>query len=154
MDMTRSYTPRLSGLPDPDYQSEFYADVPFKRLMAWGIDVVLITILVGLVTVMGALLPLFILPFVYFCIGFLYRWSTIWGRSATLGMRLMAIELRTSDGGRLDGTQAFLHTLGYAISVMTVPLQLISIIMMGVTPRGQGLTDTVMGTTAVNRRVG
>ena len=27
-----------SGLPDPDYQGEFYADVPIKRGIAWVID--------------------------------------------------------------------------------------------------------------------
>jgi uncharacterized RDD family membrane protein YckC len=152
MDMTQTYNPRLSGLPDPDYHAEFYTDVPFKRLMAWGIDILLITLLVGIATLLGALLPLFFLPFLYFCIGFLYRWFTIASGSATLGMRVMAIELLNGDGSRLDSRQAFLHTLGYAVSVVTVPLQLISIIMMAATPRGQGLTDTVLGTTAVNRR--
>ena len=152
MTMIDTRTKRVSALPDPEYHAEFYNDVPTKRLFAWGVDVVLISVLVGLLTLLGVFLPLFFLPFLYFCVSFLYRWLTIAGRSATPGMRLMAIELRNSEGRKLDGGQAFLHTAGYAFSVLTVPLQLISIIMMMATPRGQGLTDTVLGTAAINRR--
>ena len=152
MDMTRTYRPRASGLPDPDYHAEFYDDVPAKRLIAWVIDILIISLLVGFATMIGLFLPLLFLPFLYFCVSFLYRWVTIASRSATLGMRMMAIELRNADGHKLDGGQAFLHTAGYAFSVVTVPLQLISIVMMLVTPRRQGLTDTVLGTAAVNRR--
>jgi len=31
-----------SALPDPVDQAEFYADVPLKRLLAWGIDTFII----------------------------------------------------------------------------------------------------------------
>jgi uncharacterized RDD family membrane protein YckC len=66
-------------------------------------------------------------------------------------MRLMAIEIRQADGDRLSSQTAMLHTLGYSISVAVPPLQLISVIMMLVTARGQGLTDTVLQTAAINR---
>ena len=150
--MTASFATPTSGLPDPDYEAEFYADVPAKRLMAWVIDVLLISLLVGLATMLGFFLPLLFLPFLFFCVSFLYRWTTIASGSATPGMRIMAIELRNIHGRKLDGGQAFLHTAGYAFSVLTVPLQLVSIVMMLSTARGQGLTDTVLGTTAINRR--
>lgn len=153
MEMTSRYTSRQSGLPDPEYHAEFYTDVPAKRLMAWVIDVVLITLLTAVFTMLGFLIPLLFLPFFFAIISFLYRWATIASRSATPGMRFMAIELRDRDGGRLDGGTAFLHTLGYAVSVLTVPLQLISVVMMLMTARRQGLTDTVLGTAALNRRV-
>ena len=151
MTMTQTYH-RPSGLPDPDYQAEFYTDVPAKRLIAWVLDTLLISLIVGAAVLLGFLLPLYFLPFLYFCVSFTYRWLTIAARSATPGMRFMAIELRNREGHRLDAGQAFLHTAGYAISVITVPLQLISIVMMLLTPRRQGLTDTVLGTAAINRR--
>ncbi len=151
MTMTQTYQ-RPSSLPDPDYQAEFYTDVPAKRLIAWVLDTLLISLIVGVAVMLGFLLPLFFLPFLYFCVSFTYRWLTIAGGSATPGMRFIAIELRNRDGRKLDGGQAFLHTAGYAFSVVTVPLQLISIIMMLLTPRRQGLTDTVLGTAAINRR--
>jgi uncharacterized RDD family membrane protein YckC len=66
-------------------------------------------------------------------------------------MRLMGIELRDHTGAQLNGTLALLHTLGYTMSVVTLPLQLISMGMMALTPRGQGLSDTLLGTTAINR---
>ena len=153
MTMTQTYH-RPSGLPDPDYKAEFYTDVPAKRLIAWVLDTLLISLIVGVAVMLGFLLPLFFLPFLYFCISFTYRWLTIAARSATPCMRFMAIELRNRDGHKLDGGQAFLHTAGYAFSVVTVPLQLISIVMMLLTPRRQGLTDTVLGTAAINRRAG
>ena len=63
------------------------------------------------------------------------------------------IEFRDRDGQPFDGGTAFLHTAGYTFSVVTVPLQLISIVMMITTERRQGLTDIILGTAAVNRRV-
>jgi uncharacterized RDD family membrane protein YckC len=84
-------------------------------------------------------------------VGFTYRWFTIAGRSATWGMRLMGIELRDHTGARLNGTLALVHTLGYTVSVAAMPLQFISMGMMALTPRGQGLSDTMLGTAAINR---
>ena len=139
------------GLPDPDRQSEFYADVPVKRLVAWLIDSILIGLLTGLVVVFTVGLALFIVPFVFLAVGFAYRWITIAQRSATPGMRMTAIEFRGSDGARFDSATAGLHTLGYTVSVTVFPLQLVSIIMMLVSERKQGLTDHLLGTAAINR---
>ena len=144
-------TPLSSALPDPDYDADLYRDVLSKRLIAWGIDVVLISVIVALMTVLSLFIALLFLPFVYFCVSFVYRWLTITAGSATPGMRLMAIELRGRDGQPLDATTALLHTVGYAISVVTFPLQLVSVVMMLTTPRKQGLTDSVFGTAAINR---
>ncbi len=139
-----------TGLPDPDTHPEFYDDVPVKRLMAWVVDVVLIAIATAAISVFTLFLAPLFLP-LFLVVGFLYRWMTISGGSATLGMRLMAIELRASDGERLDGLTAFLHVAGYTVSVITFPLQLISIVLILTTARKQGLTDMVLGTAAINR---
>jgi hypothetical protein len=66
-------------------------------------------------------------------------------------MRVMAIELRNSDGAPLSGSEALMHTGGYFISVMTFPLQMVSMAMMLMSARGQGLSDAVLGTAMLNR---
>lgn len=139
------------GLPDPHTQAEFYDDVPTKRLLAWVVDSILIALIVFVLTLLSIFTALFILPLVWLTVGFLYRWVTIAGRSATPGMRLVSLELRRADGSRFDGTTALLHTAGYTVSVVTFPLQLISIAMMLLTERKQGLTDMILGTAAINR---
>jgi len=140
-----------SALPDPEYDAELYEDVAVKRLFAWVIDVLLITAIVGLLVMASLLVAVFFLPVVYFGVSFLYRCLTLSIGSATPGMRFMSIELRTRDGQKLDPATAILHTAGYALSVVTVPMQLISIVLMLTTSRKQGLTDHVLGTAAVNR---
>jgi uncharacterized RDD family membrane protein YckC len=84
-------------------------------------------------------------------VGFLYRWATLATGSATWGMRLMAITLRDRDGDRLDPATAFAHVMGYTVSMALFPLQLASIAVMFALGRGQGLTDLVLGTAAINR---
>lgn len=140
-------------MPNPQYRAELYEDVVPKRFMAWVIDIVLITLIVGVLTMFSLFTALFFLPLLYGIVSFLYRWGSLSGRSSTPGMRFMAIQIVTSDGHKLDGQSAFLHTAGYFLSVITFPLQLISIAMMFATPRNQGLSDTVLGTVAVNRLV-
>lgn len=147
MSMTQFYW----GLPDPETQPEFYADIPLKRLIAWVVDALLIAVLTAVAVPFTAFTGLFFLPFLYLVIGFLYRWFTLSGRSATPGMRLVAIEFRTAMGERFDSGAAFLHTLGYTVSVTVFPLQLVSMVLMLVSARRQGLTDHVMGTAAINR---
>ncbi|MGR3497211.1 RDD family protein [Citreimonas sp.] len=146
------YTDIQPALPDPAVQPEFYDGVAVKRGIAWAIDVVVVALMVVPAVVLTAFIGLFFLPFLYAAISFVYRVLSISGGSATWGMRLMAIELRDTAGRRLDFGQAFLHTVGYTVSLAFAPLQVISVILMLATERGQGLTDHVMGTAALNRR--
>ena len=139
------------GLPDPATEAEFYEGVPAKRLFAWFVDVILIALLTAIAVPFTAFTALFYLPFLYFLVGFLYRWVSLSRGSATPGMRFAAIELREDDGGPLDTGTAFLHTTGYSASVAVFPVQLVSIALMLLTPRRQGLTDLVLGTAAVRR---
>lgn len=142
------------SIPDPHYQPEFYADVPVKRLLAWVVDTLVITALVALVLPFTAFVGLFFLPVLFLVLGFLYRWVTIAGGSATWGMRLMSIEFRDGQGRRFDNGMALLHTLGYTVSLALPILQVISIGLMLTGPRKQGLTDNLFGTVAINRRAG
>ena len=140
-------------LADPVTQPEFYRDVAGKRLIAWGLDTILIVAICLLILPFTAFVAAFFFLGLVAVVGFLYRVITLTGGSATLGMRLMAIEFRDRDGARFDLGTAFLHTVGYTISWAVAPLQLISIVLMATSGRGQGLTDIVLGSAALNRRV-
>ncbi len=138
--------------PDPDMQPQFYEGVPTKRLLAWVVDTVIIAGLTLLTIPFTFFISLFFLPLVFVMLGFAYRMITLSRGSATWGMRMMAIELRDSDDKPFDQSQAFLHTMGYTLSIMIAPLQLISVVLMLSSERRQGLTDMVLGTVALNRR--
>jgi len=142
-----------AALPDPQYQPEFYSDIAPKRLMAWVIDVGMILGMTLLVLPFTAFIGLFFLPFLYAVIGFVYRVLTISGGSATLGMRVMSVELRTAAGEKLDLGSAFLHTLGYYLSFAMALVQVASVVLMITSERGQSLTDMVLGTVMLNRRI-
>lgn len=139
--------------PHPDMQPEFYDGLLTKRLLAWIVDILIIGGLSLLTIPFTLFVSLFFLPVVFFMISFAYRLVTLSRGSATWGMRLMSIELRDHNDDPFDTSQAFLHTLGYTLSVMIAPLQLISVVLMLSTERRQGLTDMLMGTVALNRRV-
>jgi uncharacterized RDD family membrane protein YckC len=98
-----------------------------------------------------AFTALFFLPFLYLLVNFLYRWISLTRRSATPGMRLMAIEFRKSDGRPFDAATAAVHTLGFVISFAMVLPQLLSAFLMVVSGRGQGLSDLVLGSVVINR---
>ena len=138
-------------LPDPQTQPECYEDVAMKRLIAFVLDTVLIALITVLVVPFTAFTGLFFFPLLMAAVGFVYRVITIANGSATLGMRLMAIEFRNASGARFDLGQAFLHTVGLNLSFAIMPLQLVSVVLMATTERGQGLTDHVMGSVAINR---
>ncbi len=139
------------ALPDPEYQPAFYDGVPTKRLLAWIVDTVVIILMCLLVLPFTAFTGVFFFPFLMLVLGFFYRWVTISAGSATWGMRLFAVELRQADGTRLDAATAFWHTLGYSVSMAFPLAQLASIALMLTGARGQGLTDHVLGTVALNR---
>lgn len=142
------------GLPDPEMQAEFYADIPLKRLVAWVVDTVVILVLTVVALPLTAFLGLFFFPFLVMVIGFLYRWATLARGSATWGMRMTAIEIRTREGYRLDSMTAMLHTLIYSFALTSVLLQLVSIFLILTSERRQSLGDHLLGTAALNRAAG
>lgn len=139
-------------LADPITQPQFYRDVATKRLLAWVIDTIIILLISLLIVPFTAFVAVFFIFGLMTIVGFVYRVITLATGSATWGMRLMAVEIRGAGGERLDFGQAFLHTLGYTISWAVAPAQLISIVLMATSNRGQGLTDHLMGSAAMNRK--
>lgn len=141
-------------IPDPERQAEFYADVPTKRLLAWFVDTAIILALSGLIVLATVFVSLFIWPVLWLAVGLAYRTVTLARGSATWGMRLVAIEFRTQAGHRLSPSTAFFHSLGLTISFAFPVLQVISVVLMLTSERGQGLSDLALGTVALNRRAG
>lgn len=139
------------GLPDPVREAAFYRNVAAKRALAFVVDVALIFLIAVLVLPFTAFTALFFFPVFMGITGFLYRWATLSAGSATWGMRLFAIELREADGLRLRPMTALLHVAGLYISLAVFPVQLVSAILMVALGRGQGLTDMILGTAAINR---
>ncbi|MVO18282.1 RDD family protein [Parasedimentitalea huanghaiensis] len=143
----------MTALPDPDYHPQFYQAVASKRLLAWVIDSIIITVLCFGVSLATVFVGFFFWPILFLVLGFAYRVVTLANDSATWGMRFSGIELRDLSGHRFDLRLAVLHTSGYSISLMMPLLQVISVVMMLTSSRGQGLTDAFLGTVALNKRV-
>ena len=139
------------GLPDPDSDAQFYSGVPAKRLVAFLIDVVLVWGIAILVSLLTLGIGFLIMGFLIAVIDLIYRTLTIGSKSATLGMRMMGIELRTFGGDRFNTGHALIHTLLFYVMLAFVIVQLISVIMMGGSRYGRGLHDLVVGSTMINR---
>ena len=138
--------------PSPQTHPEFYDGVLTKRLLAWVIDTVLIFLICIVIVPFTGFIAVFFFAFLWLLVSFVYRVATLATGSATWGMRLVAIELRDSHDRPLDGGTALMHTLGYSVSIAVAPLQAISIILMVTSATGQGLTDMILGTVAMNKR--
>lgn len=142
----------MTHLPDPDRQPEFYQSVATKRFIAWLFDIAFISLLCTVAILLTFGLGFFVLALIYPVVSFVYRVITIANGSATLGMRFMGIELRDSFGSRMDFGKAVAHTAGYFVSMAFPVIQIISVIMMLTSARGQGLTDAFLGTVMINQR--
>jgi uncharacterized RDD family membrane protein YckC len=138
-------------LPDPVTQPEFYSDVPLKRLVAWLVDTAMIVVICVLILPFTAFTGVFFFPFLVLVVGFGYRVVTLTNRSATWGMRLMAIEFRDAQGARFGLGMATAHTFGTSVSFAMPLLQVVSVVLMLTTARRQGLSDHFLGTVALNR---
>ncbi|MCU4653546.1 RDD family protein [Roseibacterium sp. SDUM158016] len=139
------------GLPDPEYDHAFYDGVPAKRFFAWVVDVLIISAISLVLGLLTLTVLLWVWPILYFTVSFLYRSATIGTGSATLGMRLMNIELRNALGHRFTGGEAMVHTGLYLVLSASMILQIISVGLMAATQRHQGLHDHILGTAAINR---
>ncbi|MBO9444760.1 RDD family protein [Ruegeria sp. R14_0] len=142
----------MTHLPDPDRQPEFYQSVATKRFIAWLFDIAFISLLCTVAILLTFGLGFFVLALIYAVVSFVYRVVTISSGSATLGMRFMGIELRDAFGSRMDFGKAIAHTAGYFVSMAFPVIQVISVIMMLTSARGQGLTDAFLGTVMINQR--
>lgn len=137
-------------IPNPKTQASFYDGINTKRLIAFIIDSILIAVMVTVMVVCTAFLGLFFLPILFAITSFIYRVLTLKTKSATIGMRIMAIELRTARGEKFDLGMSVLHTGLFFIWTTTVILQIISIALMLLTEKKQGLSDLILGSVTIN----
>jgi uncharacterized RDD family membrane protein YckC len=149
---------------DPRAEPELFDGVLSKRIIAFIIDAIIIVLLM-----IPAALVVFIVGFVTFGLGwFLYSALfaivalgyvalTLGGpNSATVGMRMSGLEMRTWNGAPMFSLLAVFHALIFWFSVgLLTPL----VLLVGLfTTRKQLLHDLILGTVVVNsgplRRLG
>lgn len=137
--------------PDPLSRPELFDGVMFRRVIAYLIDV---TILSGavlflwflVVVTLGLLGP--IAALVTPVIPIAYHSLLIGGpNSATIGMRMMGIEVRRLDGGRPDFGLALIQTLLFYATLALTGLLLIVALF---NDRRRCLHDWLSGTLTVN----
>jgi uncharacterized RDD family membrane protein YckC len=138
-------------LPNPAIQPEFYADIPWKRSAAWGIDFVITLGLTVLALLLTALLTIFILPLLYGAVSIAYRAVMLSRYGATLGMMAMAIKWRHLNGTRPEPMTAFIYSVAHTGLWTVFPLQIASMVTILLTPQRQGLHDMVLGTTMLHK---
>lgn len=141
----------LDDLPDADLHAEFYEGVTTKRALAWLIDMAVIFLITLVILPFTAFTALFFYPLLFVTVSFCYRWVALTRKSATPGMRVFGIHFLNRNARPLTGTEALLHVIGYTLSIGTLLVQILSVGLMLTSRRGQGLTDIVLGTVAVNR---
>ena len=135
----------------------FVSDIVFKRILAHIVDsAILLAIMAPIAFFMIltaiATLGLLILPFAFafLVMRFLYYVGfTAGASSATPGMRMLGIEIRTVSGGRPDFLQAFLRlTVYYVLVGLLTPLILLVALFNA---QRRAVHDMVSETVVVNR---
>ncbi|WP_350334513.1 RDD family protein [Coralliovum pocilloporae] len=127
-----------------------------RRMMAFVVDAIIIAVLTSIMYVVVAVLGIVTLslgwllfPAVFPCVALLYNASTLGSRdAATIGMRLMGLQVRFEDGASMTMLQALAHTLLFYVSVtiLTPFVLLLSLF----TRHKQLLHDLLLGVIAVN----
>jgi uncharacterized RDD family membrane protein YckC len=153
-----SYDPKPHAY-DPVTRPEYFEGVLARRMMAFVLDAIIIT-----VPILLSALFIFLFGIVTLGLGWMLFWlfspaTIIWilayegmtlgsPRSATIGMRVMDIQMRTWYGGPAYFLLGAVHAVLYWISVSVLtPL----ILLVGlINPRRRLLHDFVLGTVIVN----
>ncbi|MCW5722362.1 MAG: RDD family protein [Devosia sp.] len=144
-------------LPDPATAPELFEGLLTRRSIAGIIDIVLISIMIGVVSVAGA-----ILGFVTFGLAWVslvlivpasivvyYAMTLGSPRRATVGMQMMDLVLTPTRGQPLDGWMAVIHALVFWITFwISWPVSLLFALF---TPRRQMIHDLIVGTLMVRR---
>jgi uncharacterized RDD family membrane protein YckC len=141
---------------DPEREPELFEAILSKRIVAFVIDAILIFLLMIpaalLVTVLGFVtlgLGWLLFPPLFAIVALGYEGLTLGGRnSATLGMQIVGVEMRTWSGQRMFPLLAILHALLFWISVAVLtPLVLLVPLF---TYRKQLLHDLLLGVLGLN----
>jgi uncharacterized RDD family membrane protein YckC len=137
--------------PDPMTHPELFDGVMFRRIIAYLIDVIILSGVVLflwflVVMTLGLLGP--IAALITPVIPLAYHTLLIGGpNSATIGMRMMGVEVRRLDGGRPELVQALLQTLLFYATLALTGLLLIVALF---NDRRRCLHEWLSGTLTVN----
>ena len=155
--MTTFGTNERTSAPHPYFESAnlpaaAFAGVRGRRIMAFGLDFLLVSILAMLIWTALFLatfgLAAFVLPPLWPFVAFFYNGLTVAGpRMATPGMRLLDLEMRSPDGAPIGFITAGLHAVLLYVSWLFPPAFLASL----VTPDKRCLHDIVAGVVVVRR---
>lgn len=137
-----------------------YSGVLLKRVIAYMLDLVFVVVISlpvwGVIAVLGLLTLGLLWPVLVPLAGavpFAYHTLTLGGRrSATWGMRVMDLELRTLEGERPGYLQALVQTLIFYVSVGLTGSLILLVAL--VTERHRTLHDLLAGTVMINRDPG
>ncbi|WP_297108208.1 RDD family protein [uncultured Devosia sp.] len=154
--MTQNFASRPQ-LPDPATAPELFDGLLTRRAMAYLIDVMIMSVLVLVISLIGAILGFFTFGLAWVSLIFavpaaiiIYYAATLGSaRRATVGMQMMDIVLTPTRGQPLDGWMAILHALVFWITIWICwPVTLLFALF---TPRRQMIHDLIMGTLMVRR---
>jgi uncharacterized RDD family membrane protein YckC len=116
------------------FRSDALAGVRSRRIVAFCIDIVMVSVIALFVwTALFILtlgLALFLLPPIYPLVAFFYNGLTVSGRKmGTPGMRIMDLEMRMRDSGaRVPFINAAAHALFFYLSWMLPPVLLVTLV--------------------------
>ncbi len=117
----------------PALPPEALAGVRTRRILALGLDLIIVSIL-SFVIWFGLLiltfgLSLFLVPPIFPLVAFFYNGLTVSGwRMATPGMGAMDLEMRRLDGSRVPFLNAAVHAVFFYLSWMFPPVFLVSLL--------------------------
>lgn len=148
--------PYSASSSDTGIPAAYTEGVLVRRGLAWLIDIVIIgvlTFLSGLFILVLGFVTFFaswlIFPILSPLVIALYSGITLGGSNATIGMRMMDLELRRTDGGHMDSLSGMVHTgLFYLANVLLSPF----VLLLGLfTTNSRLLHDMVLSTVVINR---
>jgi uncharacterized RDD family membrane protein YckC len=162
LDGRRHVAHSVNGTPsryDPIFYPELYANVPERRAIAFVIDMAIIMIPVFFVTVFIFLFGLVTLGLGWSLFFFVTPGTVIWAllyygatmggsSSATLGMRAVGLEIRTTGGAPCHFLLGAVHPL--AFWVLTTSLTPFVLLIAYFNERKRLLHDILLGTMVIN----
>jgi uncharacterized RDD family membrane protein YckC len=132
-----------------------YEGVRSRRIMAFLIDYLIIGLLIIPFAIVVAILGVITLGLGWMLfsilgpiVALLYVWNTMGGpNQATVGMKMMGIQLQRLDGKPVDGLLAVVHTvLFWAANVILTPLILLAPLFL---ERKRTVHDLLLGTVVI-----
>ncbi len=144
--------------PYGEFTDDDFENVIFRRAVAYLVDIVILVIMgaiaIGVGSVIGVLSFGLLWPLIAALISilpFAYHTLTIGSpASATVGMRIFGIEVRTWDGRRPGYIQAALQTVVFYGSIALTSMLILLVALFN--KRNRTLHDFIAGTVVINSR--